>query len=57
MQWGIATREFVSINDIVHEIKAADLLSILALHTGQLIFIFAEQSSQRQTCPHGKQIT
>lgn len=33
----------------IHEMNAADLLSILARHTGQLRLIFAEQSSQRQT--------
>lgn len=41
----------------IHEINATDLLSMFALHTGQLIFIFAEQSSHKQTWPHGKQIT
>lgn len=41
----------------IHEMKAADLFSILARQTGQLRVIFAEQSSQRQTWPHGRHIT
>lgn len=41
----------------VYDINAADLLSILARHTGHFNLIFVAQSSHRQTWPHGKQMT
>lgn len=46
-----AIANIYSFEQEAHEINAADLLSIFDRHTGQLVFILAEQSSHRQTCP------
>lgn len=46
-----------TVNRDYYAMKAAALVFILPLHTGQVTLIFSEQSSQIQTCPQGSIMT
>ena len=47
----------ITVSPNIYAIKAAALVFILPLHTGQVTLIFSEQSSQMHTCPQGSIMT